>query len=41
VGLVYSLTEKPSEGNAAWYLRPAYAGAAVLGAGVLLNLVFR
>jgi SSS family solute:Na+ symporter len=41
VGLVYSLTERPQEGNLSWYKRPAYLGAAILAATVLLNLVFR
>src|SRR2546426_7835635 len=41
VGLVYSLTERPQESNLSWYKRPAYLGAAILGATVLLNLVFR
>jgi solute:Na+ symporter, SSS family len=41
VGLVYSLTERPQEANLSWYKRPAYLGAAILGATVLLNLVFR
>jgi len=41
VGLVYSLTERPQESNLSWYKRPVYLGAAILGATVLLNLVFR
>ena len=41
VGLVYSLTERPQEGHLSWYKRPAYLGAAILAATVLLNLVFR
>ena len=41
VGLVYSLTERPQESNLSWCKRPAYLGAAILGATVLLNLVFR
>jgi solute:Na+ symporter, SSS family len=40
-GLVYSLTERPQEGHLSWYKRPAYLGAAILAATVLLNLVFR
>ena len=41
VGLVYSLTERPQEGNLSWYKRPAYLGTAILGATVLLNFIFR
>jgi SSS family solute:Na+ symporter len=41
VGLVYSLTERPQEGHLSWYKRPAYLGAAIITATVLLNLVFR
>jgi SSS family solute:Na+ symporter len=41
VGLVYSLTERPQEGDLSWYKRPAYLGAAILGATVLLNFIFR
>ena len=41
VGLVYSMTERPSEGNISWYKRPIYLGAMILAATVLLNLVFR
>ena len=40
VGLVYSLTERPSESHIAWYRRPLYQGAIVFGLAVLLNLVF-
>ena len=40
VGLVYSLTPRPSEGNLAWYQRPAALGILVLAMLVLLNLVF-
>lgn len=40
VGLVYSLTERPSEENVAWYLRPAILGIIVLGMTALLNFVF-
>jgi SSS family solute:Na+ symporter len=39
-GLVYSLTEKPSERRLAWYLRPATLGVIVLSASVLLNVLF-
>jgi SSS family solute:Na+ symporter len=41
VGLVYSLTDRPSEQHAAWFRRPAYIGVAVLTAAVLLNFIFR
>jgi len=40
VGLVYSLTERPSEENVKWYLRPAILGLIVLGMTALLNFVF-
>ncbi len=40
-GLVYSLTERPSEQNVAWYMRPAYLGVVVLCAVLVLNVVFR
>jgi len=40
VGLVYSLTPRPSEGNLMWYQRPASLGILVLAMLVLLNLVF-
>ena len=39
-GLVYALTPKPSDGDLAWHQRPVVFGMAVLGATVLLNLVF-
>jgi solute:Na+ symporter, SSS family len=41
VGLVYSLTEKPSEEHLLWYKRPAYLGALVLIVALVLNIVFR
>src|SRR2546421_375576 len=41
VGLVYSLTERPQEGDLSWYKRPAYLGVAILGVTVLLNFIFR
>jgi len=41
VGLVYSLTERPSEGHLSWYKRPIYLGAFILGATALLNFIFR
>jgi SSS family solute:Na+ symporter len=40
VGLVYSLTEKPKDDEAAWYARPAVLGLAVLVAVVALNFIF-
>jgi SSS family solute:Na+ symporter len=40
-GLVYSLTERPSQGDIAWYNRPAYLAAAILFFTVLLNIIFR
>jgi SSS family solute:Na+ symporter len=40
VGLVYSLTPRPSEEGRAWYARPAALGAAVLAVTLLLNFVF-
>jgi SSS family solute:Na+ symporter len=39
-GLVYSLTERPSEGRLAWYLRPATLGVVVLAVSILLNVIF-
>jgi SSS family solute:Na+ symporter len=41
VGLVYSLTERPSEGKISWYKRPAYLAGAILGFTVFLNIIFR
>jgi SSS family solute:Na+ symporter len=40
VGLVYSLTPRPSDEGQAWYARPAALGTAVLAAVLLLNLLF-
>jgi SSS family solute:Na+ symporter len=40
VGLVYSLTPKPSSEGLAWYRRPLVLGAIVLAASVALNLYF-
>jgi solute:Na+ symporter, SSS family len=40
VGLVYSLTERPSEGHLRWYQRPVYLGLAVLGLALMLNIIF-
>jgi len=39
-GLVYSLTEKPSDLRRAWYLRPATLGIVVLAVSALLNVIF-
>jgi solute:Na+ symporter, SSS family len=41
VGLVYSLTERPSEREIAWYRRPVYQGLIVIVLAVLLNFAFR
>ena len=40
-GLVYSLTERPSEEHLAWYKRPLALGAAVIALTLVLNLVLR
>ena len=40
VGLVYSLTERPSEQDLPWYRRPAPLAVVVLALSVMLNLVF-
>ncbi len=40
VGLVYSLTPKPSSAGLAWYRRPLVLGVIVLVASVALNLYF-
>jgi solute:Na+ symporter, SSS family len=40
-GLVYSLTDRPSDGHLPWYQRPATLGVGVLLITVLLNVVFR
>ena len=40
VGLVYSLTERPSQEQVAWYMRPAVLGAIVIGIALMLNLIF-
>lgn len=39
-GLVYSLTDKPHSEGAPWYARPAPLGVIVLGATLVLNLIF-
>jgi len=41
VGLVYSLTEKPSEEHLSWYQRPVYLGGLVLVMALVLNFIFR
>ena len=41
VGLVHSLTPRPSEPGQPWWRRPAAMGAAVLAAALLLNILFR
>ena len=41
VGLVYSLTEKPSEEHLLWYQRPVYLAGLVLVLAVVLNIIFR
>ena len=40
-GLVYSLTERSSQEDIAWYNRPAYLAAAIVFFTVLLNIIFR
>jgi solute:Na+ symporter, SSS family len=40
VGLVYSLTPKPSDSDLHWYQRPATLALAVLALLIILNLVF-
>lgn len=40
-GLVYGLTEQPSEKGLVWYLRPAALALVVLGICLSLNLLFR
>jgi SSS family solute:Na+ symporter len=39
-GLVYSLTERPSDRHLAWYRRPAFLGGLVIAGSVLLNVLF-
>jgi len=41
VGLVYSMTKKPSEEHIAWYLRPATLAVIVLALVTGLNIIFR
>ena len=40
VGLVYSLTPRPSSAGLAWYRRPLVLGAIVLVASIALNVYF-
>jgi len=39
-GLVYSLTDRPKEGNLAWYERPVTLAVIVLLATLILNILF-
>jgi SSS family solute:Na+ symporter len=41
VGLVYSLTPRPSEQHVAWYKRPVTLGVVVLVMTLILNIIFR
>jgi len=41
IGLVYSLTERPSEEHLLWYQRPAYLGGLVLILALVLNIIFK
>jgi SSS family solute:Na+ symporter len=41
VGLVYSLTERPTQQGLRWYQRPVVLAVVVLTATALLNIVFR
>jgi solute:Na+ symporter, SSS family len=41
VGLVYSLTERPTKQGLPWYQRPVVLATVVLAATALLNIVFR
>lgn len=40
VGLVYSLTDRVSNGHLTWYKRPEVLGVVVLGLALLLNIIF-
>jgi SSS family solute:Na+ symporter len=40
VGLVYSLTEQPSEEHLPWYQRPVWLGVGVLIMAIVLNIIF-
>lgn len=39
-GLVYSLTPRPPQENARWYMQPAPLGTVILGLTALLNVIF-
>ena len=39
-GLVYSLTERPSDAGLAWYQRPVTLGVVVLAMTLVLNIIF-
>ena len=39
-GLVYSLTPKPKAENEPWYMRPVTLGVLILGATLVLNIIF-
>jgi solute:Na+ symporter, SSS family len=39
-GLVYSLTERPSDAGEPWYRRPAALAVLVLGMTLVLNVIF-
>ena len=41
IGLVYSLTERPTQHDLSWYQRPAVLAVVVLAATALLNIIFR
>jgi solute:Na+ symporter, SSS family len=41
VGLVYSLTERPTQHDLSWYQRPVVLAVVVLVATALLNIIFR
>jgi SSS family solute:Na+ symporter len=38
-GLVYSLTERYSEGHLRWYKRPIYLGLIIIAAALVLNII--
>jgi SSS family solute:Na+ symporter len=40
VGLVYSLTERSSEGHLPWYKRPEALAVLVLVLALILNMIF-
>jgi len=40
VGLVYSLTERTTNGHLRWYQRPEVLGVIVLGMALVLNIIF-